>query len=604
MKILSIRLKNFLCYYGETTQIEFKDGLNLILGENGYGKSKLYDAFYWAIRDTISGEGLGTGSQETKAVKKGLISEKALKDAEPGDKVECCVILEIEDSAKTAVSYQITRSYEVVKNGNGSFQEPASSKLVLMRKDSLHFKPVQEADVQQRMSILFSADILPYMWFQGERGVDKLVDVSKPETLKTIINRLSDVSKWDQYIEVAEEALKTVETEYNRAARAIKTDSSRFDVLQETISKKRDAIKRKDEDLKATQNRNAAADERLKGVFGRHENAYELKSLKKEMTTLEGELKKIIGSLEELEMSRPRKEFSEAWLLEGTDQLFAAFEEKYKNYSEMVISRKVIAELAKSTHERHQTRLPKGIPDRVHVSKMLDEQKCLVCNREALKGTPEYEAIHSLLPELQQAATKDTNIEPELGKLLTSGRLHLEKASYAEKGRIKLLEKRKELQVEKTQLEDDISSLKNRIDSHIGVGEDPNDVIATYNNATQDIKTTEGQIAAYKVDLEQLNKDLNTANNEFRSLSKNSVSQKLILKKDRFQLLRDVASRLKVSQYKSLINQLEKEANHHYAKMNEGTGAVYGQIKFIKNTNDGITPTIADDRLANYYFSA
>ena len=51
MKIRSITLQNFLCYYGVTNKFEFNDGLNIVLGANGYGKSKLYDAFQWVFND-------------------------------------------------------------------------------------------------------------------------------------------------------------------------------------------------------------------------------------------------------------------------------------------------------------------------------------------------------------------------------------------------------------------------------------------------------------------------------------------------------------------------------------------------------------------------
>ena len=55
MIINSITMKNFQCYYGEheDNKFEFTDGLNLIIGNNGAGKSKFYDAFYWVLNDKI-----------------------------------------------------------------------------------------------------------------------------------------------------------------------------------------------------------------------------------------------------------------------------------------------------------------------------------------------------------------------------------------------------------------------------------------------------------------------------------------------------------------------------------------------------------------------
>ena len=51
MLINKISISNFLCYYGSDNQFAFVEGLNIVLGANGYGKSKLYDAFQWVFSD-------------------------------------------------------------------------------------------------------------------------------------------------------------------------------------------------------------------------------------------------------------------------------------------------------------------------------------------------------------------------------------------------------------------------------------------------------------------------------------------------------------------------------------------------------------------------
>jgi len=70
MKIHSISLTNFLCYYGSNNIITFEDGLNLILGANGYGKTKLYDAFQWVFKDGISDDSTQGRIKNTSFLKK------------------------------------------------------------------------------------------------------------------------------------------------------------------------------------------------------------------------------------------------------------------------------------------------------------------------------------------------------------------------------------------------------------------------------------------------------------------------------------------------------------------------------------------------------
>jgi len=99
MLINRITISNFLCYYGPTNQLDFSDGLNIVLGANGYGKSKLYDAFQWVFGDGITDNAprLTAGGLKTTSVGKGdLVSEKAKAECAIGDSVEAKVIVEVE----------------------------------------------------------------------------------------------------------------------------------------------------------------------------------------------------------------------------------------------------------------------------------------------------------------------------------------------------------------------------------------------------------------------------------------------------------------------------------------------------------------------------
>ena len=48
MIIKNITIQNFQSYYG-IQSLEFSSGLNLIIGNGGKGKSKLFNAFYWVL---------------------------------------------------------------------------------------------------------------------------------------------------------------------------------------------------------------------------------------------------------------------------------------------------------------------------------------------------------------------------------------------------------------------------------------------------------------------------------------------------------------------------------------------------------------------------
>ena len=51
----SISFKNFFNYYGDydDTKYEFEEGVNIVVADNGAGKSKFFNAFLWLFYDQV-----------------------------------------------------------------------------------------------------------------------------------------------------------------------------------------------------------------------------------------------------------------------------------------------------------------------------------------------------------------------------------------------------------------------------------------------------------------------------------------------------------------------------------------------------------------------
>ena len=76
MKIKNISIKNFRSYYGTHT-IELYEGLNIFIGDNGDGKSTLFDSLNWLFDTTI-----------TEQKNERLISKKCIAQLESGGDAE------------------------------------------------------------------------------------------------------------------------------------------------------------------------------------------------------------------------------------------------------------------------------------------------------------------------------------------------------------------------------------------------------------------------------------------------------------------------------------------------------------------------------------
>ena len=49
MIIKEIRIRNFRSYYGDNNRFEFSDGLSIIVGDNGDGKTTFFEAIQWLL---------------------------------------------------------------------------------------------------------------------------------------------------------------------------------------------------------------------------------------------------------------------------------------------------------------------------------------------------------------------------------------------------------------------------------------------------------------------------------------------------------------------------------------------------------------------------
>lgn len=593
MRLHSISLTNFLCYYGSNNKINFEEGLNLILGANGYGKSKLYDAFQWVFKDGITDDSTPGKIKNTAFLKRELISEKALTECEIGGNVSCEVVVEVSDGTN---QYQLKRKYFVSKKDADTWIEAKGSSFEVYKRDVIHFKPLAEDLAASIPNRLIGDEVMPYVWFQGEKGVNSIIDTSSKEALKRVIEKLSDIEKWDEYLAIIQKAATTATNDFTKELKNNNRNQQEYDTLvieQTNLNNKLGKVR---EELNNAITNHEAANSKFNSILGKLDSAQKITDFDKKKKQKAQDLEEAINGIESFQLNFTKRLFNDYWLLMGTEKLVSLFEDKYKTYNDFVSQRKVTNAIAKAT-TNSQTRLPRGIPERMHLQRMLDKETCLVCNRPAKKGTAEYNAIVELLPELTKVIDTKPDIESDLRRLWNSSFSMSDKFGNADTEIAEAIQNRDKLIQRKGDLEREIKNLEADINNEIlnsGIDR-ATDIISMAEVTNQDIQIYSRAKGRCEVEKESYEKELKGIDTRLKQLSVGTIDPIFLRKKELLDDLVELTVRVKEKQYKGLVEHLEKAANFHYENINKQTGAFYGKIKFVETSNNGYIPENFDD---------
>lgn len=401
MIIKNISIDNFRSYYGNNS-MDVGEGLTLIIGANGDGKTTLFEALEWLF-DTVDSK----PKVDTK-----YISKKKIAELMPGDSA----------MVKVSMTYECERSEKIVEK---SFKFTKSPDNTVSTSNYLHCiyvqngseKDVREGDAAKRLfDIDFSASIRKYCLFKGEQELNIF---NKEEAMSYLVETFSKIRDFDPYIDFIDKAQKWAQDAHDNAIKADKKNSKEAERLRNLIKNESDFIRDKSEELKNTQKEAVNFTTLLDELEKNKESSELLNSTNSRIETLKEKIDKAYRNISENYTFRL---LDEMWLLMG-------FEPIAREYGDLVATldkeqRRMEREFqreqgAKKLAGKMQEEINHGfvplalnIPDENTMREMLHDEVCKVCGTPAPKGSKPYNTMKKHLEDYL-ASLKDTSNDEE-----------------------------------------------------------------------------------------------------------------------------------------------------------------------------------------------
>jgi DNA sulfur modification protein DndD len=582
--------------------------MNVIIGDNGYGKSKLYDAFYWAMYDKC----FDTNDKEWKKthfIGRSIISDKTTHEAKDG-LIRTSVKMTFRDKEKDT-QFIVERVLTAQKINKEIIPDKESIEEVTFRQIAgMTGKLISNpGEVEKIKKKILPDNIRPYMWFQGEQ-VESIIDFGASDSLTNAINVLSNISRFDEIKELSDAWEKSALDQYHRKVKSLSTDKNKSDQLEGERDKIIERIKLLETDIRKLKDNIGNAEEEADKLVGKQEEATRIRELDVSRKSLESQLQQTSEEERVERVDLHKKMFSRRWVLKGTQELVKSFNDKYGKYQDIKLRKqaeaKVKLELENNILKEMQTRLPINVPEPVYVQKMLEQELCLICNRPADKGSDAWNNIKQLLERSlakpQETGVKTStlhNFEPDFRRLSQHGYAMEQDIHRIDDDinetflRINRLDKRRRTLI------DDLDKVKNDIANLVTeTSIDPErakhliNELQSKNDYANRFRTS---LTRSQIELIQKQKDLKKIDDDLSELVKEDLPAWLEEKKQLLIDFKEIAYSTRDRVFKKLVKQLEDEANKHYHQMMQGNLSAKGIIKLVESTKGNFMPRLVDE---------
>lgn len=596
--INQISFQNFFNYYGsfEDNTYEFSKGVNIVVADNGGGKSKFFNGFLWIFYDEILDSDTKTRKNiKNQAVK--ICSDKAKNEAAVNDLIECNVAIEFTDSR---FRYRICKGFRIKKSKSDSSLTDSSDwqvffkDLEVSKRDIqlLEFHEVYDDDEHKRiLNKLIQPNLREYSLFQGEE-VDKLIDFNQADSLNRAVKSLTDINKYDELEKITKYVADRAEKELNERVASNDAASQNYLKKLEEKENKRSSLESEIEKLESYDHSYSENKAEVKKLEGLNENAEARKEFDDKIKDQNAKLKALKEEYDRLVEKLNERFFdgSFGWIAMGCEKEVSYFKENLNKYREIRILKKATILSDDSNHQINL--LPPDSPDSVTLQTMIEREHCYVCDREAKKDSEPWKHIASLLNRKESGNNKSIQIFKNdlndfFGDVQLGAQSYVGRMGGVHQSILRTREKEQELLERITKVKEKIKNLKDER-SYLIIGNeddmtDARQIMAQYKGALTRLQKAEDDIVKSKSRIDSLSDSIRKDEIELGRMRPQDTPKEYEIHLDISSDLRDAAQRTRVRVFDGMILKLEKEANQHFQNLIKYNELAGGILKFEKN---------------------
>lgn len=578
MIIKKIEIQNFRSYYKENL-FELSDGLNLIIGSNGDGKTTFYEALEWLFRTD------GTNKMDTK-----YISKKRCEELMPDDSDDVRVAMTYEHKGRTKTlekTFHFTKSFDgEVSTSNYTFS--------LMEGNGVERNIVEGVNFDKDLP----SEMRKFIMFKGESDLDVLQSTN---AMKQLVDTFSEVKDFDAYFEFMEYATQNANKARDNAQKNDRKNQEKIKELNRDIEREIGILSDIEREIKIKENEAINFDNLLKNIEQSQESSKLLVSVNNRIESLK---KKRLETVVRIKEDYTINLLDDMWVLMGFGSVAEEYSTKVsemdkkrrkleKDYLMTVSAEKVIKKM-----QTDFVPLPVHIPGQKIMQEMLDEEVCKICGRPAKKHTDAWEFMFQRLEEYKESlkVPDEEEIEPYyqnnyIGELQKRDTTLNDNLSDITTMRHKI----QELIAFNNRLHDDVKKIDANLENEI---EQKKRILAQTDGLTEEqllskyesISTwmDKKNLASNRVDTlkrqrEQHRAILDKARNDLSKISEGTAAAMYAKTALILQQISDSFKNAKESNKKRLLLSIEDQSNLFLEKLN--TNDFKGTIRIIEKAN-------------------